>query len=118
MFNAIKKIFWSETRKVFGRFVGRGWHPEMVAFLIMKRNGPENTEYPSFLLKLLELYENSAGEAAASFKAVVLLANGNYEDVMEDDAFLKLRPTNSKKANSEFRKCVEAYCRYQLANTV
>jgi len=109
MFEALRKIFWSETKKIFTQVTVSGWSPTMLITAIIVGKVSDEAEYDPFVLSLISLYEDSFGKKAHSFKSVVLLTNREYEHPDLEEAIAGLKVCNSKKTNASYRQFVNDY---------
>ncbi len=113
---AIGKIFWNETRKIYSKYMGKGWSTEMLIMTILSKNKNTDTQYPEFLNDLLAIYTEKS-ESPLHFWHIPLLLNQNkYSEALNFIDDYKALAT-SKKTNEAFRCFLRNYCHRQLEET-
>ncbi|MBE4431529.1 hypothetical protein HJ019_23120 [Vibrio parahaemolyticus] len=110
----IRKIFWAETRKIYSKYMGKGWTPEMLVMTIISRKESTESKYPDFLVSLLDVYTAKTDQKLALWRVPILLNQDLYSEVIDFLPDFKAQYV-SKKANESFRSFVEFYCNRQLS---
>ncbi len=112
----IREIFWKETRKIYSKYMGKGWSTEMLIMTILSKTDKTDSQYPLFLNDLLNTYEGKSESSLNFWYVPVLLNQGNYEQALEYIVDYKALSI-SKKANASFRDFLTNYCNRHLAET-
>lgn len=112
-FEAIKSIFWKETRKIYSKYMNKGWTPSILVLAIITRRSDIDLQYPDFILNLCELYLESTGKNISMFLVPIHLNREEYESVSYVLPNFKAQ-YDSKLANRSFRDFVTNYCTYHI----
>jgi hypothetical protein len=111
--SAINEIFWKESKKIYGKYLGNGTTTAMlVVTMISKRHDIEGS-YPEFLIQLLELASTKEGNSLAYYKVPVFLNLKNYESALKHLDGLTGK-ASSKKSNQSFREYVKYFCEFEI----
>jgi tetratricopeptide (TPR) repeat protein len=114
LLSAVNKIFWKESRKIYGKFMPAKPSGLTVSILvttvIAKHDDDSVTEkYPDFLVQLLEAASIKSSNNLSNYKVPVYLNRGEYEKAIENLGDLKAQ-VRSKKANEAFREFIKLFC--------
>lgn len=112
MNTAIKGIFWKESKKIYGKYLGSGTSPAMLCVTIIGKRDDVNEKYPDFLATLLELASTKEGNSLGYFKVPLYL---NLKDHSSAIKYLDDLSGNSssKKSNEAFREYIKRFCEHQ-----
>lgn len=113
---AIRKIFWKETRKIYSKYMGKGWSTEILVMTIVAKSEETDSTYPDFMNDLLNVYTQKSGVSLASWRVPVLLNQSRFDEVSDYLSDFRAQ-RSSKKANESFREFLDYYCKRQLIET-
>jgi len=106
---AVNKIFWKESKKIYGKFIGARFSPAMLTMTIIAKHDEVVEKYPDFLVQLLEAASTKSDNKLGYYKVPVFLNLGRYAEVVASLPELRAQ-ARSKKANEAFREFVKLYC--------
>ena len=118
LLKAVNKIFWSESKKIYGRYMpsgAPGYSPAMLVTIAIAKHDDVIEKYPDFLVQLLDIASAKAPNNMGYYKVPVYLNLGNYDKAIAVLGDLKAQ-TRSKKANEAYREFVRLFCE-RMSNT-
>jgi hypothetical protein len=84
--------------------------------VILSKKDKSDSEYPSFLNDLLDIYDDKSESKLIFWHIPILLNQGNYKKALEYiPEYIAL--ATSKKTNASFRQFLTDYCNRQLEET-
>lgn len=112
LLKAVNKIFWSESKKIYGKYMpsgAPGYSPAMLVTVVVAKHDDVTEKYPDFLVQLLDTASSKAQNNLGYYKVPVHLNLGSYDKAVEDLGDLKVQ-SRSKRANEAYREFVRLFC--------
>ena len=112
LLKAVNRIFWNESKKIYGKYMPSGPTGYTTAMLVTAAVGKHDDileKYPDFLVQLIDIASAKAKHNLGHYKVPIYLNLGNYDKAIEGLGDLKAQ-TRSKKANEAYREFVRLFC--------
>ncbi|MEE2732641.1 MAG: hypothetical protein VYA55_17605 [Pseudomonadota bacterium] len=109
----IRSIFWSETKKIYAKYMGKEWSTEILIMTILSKSQNTDTKYPSFMNDLFDIYELKSESKLSFWYIPILLNQGEYQKALNYIDSYKALAIN-KMTNDSFRDFLRNYCNRQI----